>query len=94
VTGWDFDYDEFMLAGERIYNLKRLYNVRCGMTRADDTLPKRLCSEPRPDGGAAGYLPDLEGQLVEYYRFRGWDERGIPTPGKLAELGLEEMAVT
>jgi aldehyde:ferredoxin oxidoreductase len=90
VTGWDYDADEFMRTGERLYNLKRLYNTRLGVTRADDTLPKRLLSEPRPDGGAAGYLPDLEAQLDEYYAFRGWDAQGIPTAAKLAELGLEK----
>src|SRR3990172_2838052 len=88
VTGWDGDAAEFMRTGERIFNLKRLYNQRCGVTRADDTIPKRLRTEPRPDGGAAGYLPDLEGQLEEYYRYRGWDEQGIPTAAKLVELGM------
>ena len=42
VTGWGMTFDEFLEAGERIFNLKRLYNVRCGVTASDDTLPKRL----------------------------------------------------
>lgn len=87
VTGWDFDIAEFMKTGERIFNLKRLYNVRCGVSRKDDTIPPRILSLMR-DGGAEGKLPPLGAMLNEYYRCRGWDEFGIPTQGKLKELGL------
>ncbi len=89
ITGWDFGFEEFEQAGERIFNLKRLYNMRLGMNRADDVLPKRILAEPRPAGGSAGFLPPLEGMLDEYYAARGWDNNGIPGAEKLAELGLE-----
>jgi aldehyde:ferredoxin oxidoreductase len=42
VTGLDLDIKEFMKIGERIFNLQRLYNVRCGISRKDDTLPSRF----------------------------------------------------
>jgi aldehyde:ferredoxin oxidoreductase len=88
VTGWDMDQDEFFRTGERIFNLKRLYNLKSGATGADDTLPKRFRTEPQPDGGAEGKLPPFEPMLAEFYRVRGWSSDGVPAPGKLAELGL------
>jgi aldehyde:ferredoxin oxidoreductase len=88
VTGWGMDEAEFMHTGERIFNLKRLYNQRSGSTGKDDTLPRRFRLEPEPDGSAAGKLPPFEPMLAEYYKVRGWDANGVPLPGKLAELGL------
>jgi aldehyde:ferredoxin oxidoreductase len=88
VTGWDMDIAEFLRAGERSSNLKRLYNVRLGMSRKEDTLPYRILHEALPDGGAAGYLPNLDAMLDEYYEYRGWTRDGIPTRAKLEALGL------
>jgi len=90
VTGDDFTVEELLEAGERIFTLKRAFNVRCGVTRRDDSLPRRILTEPRPDGGAAGNLPPLEAMLEEYYRARGWDEEGRPLPATLARLGLDK----
>ncbi|MDX9952561.1 MAG: aldehyde ferredoxin oxidoreductase family protein [Anaerolineae bacterium] len=87
ATGWDIDTAELRLIGERLFNLKRLINLRLGITAADDTLPKRLLS-PRPSGEAAGKVPDLARQLRDYYALRGWDAEGRPSTAKLAELGL------
>ncbi len=89
VTGLDIELQEFLLIGERIFNLKRLYNNMCGITKKDDTLPERLLKQPRPDGGAAGNLPPLESMLEEYYSARGWDENGRPAQETLMRLGLE-----
>lgn len=91
VTGWDWDYDRFIETGERIFNLKRLYNLRCGSGASDDTLPVRYRTEPRPDGSAAGKLPPFEQMLAGFYQHRGWDAQGVPLPEKLAELGLPEQ---
>jgi aldehyde:ferredoxin oxidoreductase len=88
VTGWDMDAAELLRAGERSFNLKRLLNLSCGVTGADDTLPRRFTHEPFQEGLSAGQLPDLEKMLAEYYAARGWDTHGVPTPAKLAELGL------
>ncbi|MFH1114332.1 MAG: aldehyde ferredoxin oxidoreductase family protein [Pseudomonadota bacterium] len=92
VTGWDFSVEEFRTAGERIFNLARLFNVREGLTRHDDTLPARLLKEPLPDGPAEGLVVDLEPLLDAYYTYRGWDNQGRPTLKKLKELGLEHTA--
>jgi len=86
VTGWDIDTGEFLKIGERIFNLKRLYNIRCGISRKDDTLPPRILTHKR--GGGTNVLPFLNLMLNEYYQYRGWDEFGVPTKEKLEELGL------
>lgn len=91
--GWfDFSVSEFRIGGERVYNLARAFNVREGISRADDTLPKRLLEEPLPEGPAKGQVNELEPLLDAYYELRRWDkETGKPTPEKLKELGLEEL---
>jgi aldehyde:ferredoxin oxidoreductase len=58
------------------------------MTRADDTLPRRFTQEPFPSGNSAGRVPDLHRMLDEYYETRGWDNNGVPTAAKLAELEI------
>ncbi|HUT84284.1 MAG TPA: aldehyde ferredoxin oxidoreductase C-terminal domain-containing protein, partial [Thermodesulfobacteriota bacterium] len=95
ATGWDFDVSDFRKTGERGYNLIRAYNVREGMTRADDSLPARLHEEPLPEGPAKGMVlsrEKLDEYLDAYYDFRGWDKAtGKPTPEKLRELGLDNV---
>ncbi|HXU89035.1 MAG TPA: aldehyde ferredoxin oxidoreductase family protein [Methylomirabilota bacterium] len=91
VTGWDVTVDELERTGERIVNLERMFNVREGVRRRDDTLPWRVMHEPIPDGPSAGmYCPpdELGAMLDAYYGLRGWDADGVPTPGRLAALGL------
>jgi len=89
VTGWDIEQEEFLLIGERLFNLKRLYNIRCGMTRKDDVIPQRILTQPRREGGAPFSLPPLNKMLNEYYEYRDWDKEGIPTKKKIKELGLQ-----
>jgi aldehyde:ferredoxin oxidoreductase len=88
ATGHDLTDDELLQVGERIWNLERVWNNRAGLTAADDTLPRRMLEQPIPAGPAAGEVSKLDQMLPEYYRVRGWNERGEPTPEKLAELGL------
>ncbi len=87
VTGFDIGGQELLLAGERIWNLERLYNLSEGFTSLDDTLPTRLLEDPNAEGAVV----DLAPMLAEYYRFRGWDESGIPRPEKLERLGLSDL---
>ena len=91
VTGWDMTADELLTAGERIYNLERLFAVREGHGYKD-TLPKRLLEEPLPDGPAKGRTAKeaLEKYLPYYYELRGWED-GKPKPETLKRLGLEEF---
>jgi aldehyde:ferredoxin oxidoreductase len=89
LFGYDFTADDFRKTGERLFNLSRIYNIREGLTRADDTLPARLLEEPLPEGPAEGQTVNLDVLLDAYYEFRGWDKNGVPTKEKLKELDLE-----
>ena len=91
ATGIPYTLDDFVKIGERTWNLERLWNQRAGLGRADDTLPKRLLEEGHKDGPAKGVTVDLDTMLPVYYKERGWDEEGRPTPEKLAELGLASL---
>jgi aldehyde:ferredoxin oxidoreductase len=91
VTGFDVTVEELERIGERVINLERLFNVREGVRRGDDSLPWRVMHEPIPDGPSAGmYCPpaELNEMLDEYYRLRGWDANGVPTPARLSDLGV------
>lgn len=87
-TGAGYDWETFMKAGERIWNLERVFNLRAGFTAADDTLPRRFTEETMPEGPSKGHVCPLNEMLPEYYRLRGWDTKGIPTQAKLKALGL------
>ena len=88
ITGWDYSFDELMETGDRIYNIKRLFNVRCGISRKDDTLPARSLAQKRQGEGVAVNLPHLGKMLSDYYEYRGWSEEGIPTEEKIKQLCL------
>jgi aldehyde:ferredoxin oxidoreductase len=89
ATGFDYTVNEVMVAGERIWNLEKLFNMKAGFTRDDDTLPKRLLEEPLTEGGPKGQVCRLEDMLPEYYELREWDENGVPKPELLERLGLQ-----
>jgi len=88
ATGANLSLEEWLMAGERIWNLERLFNNRAGLSRKDDTLPPRMTSEPLSGGAVHGQVVELEPMLEEYYRIRGWDEDGNPKAETLARLGL------
>ena len=88
ITGVEYTAEDFMKCGERIWNLERQWNLKAGLSAKDDTLPSRLLKEPIKTGPSKGMLSRLPEMLPAYYELRGWDEKGIPTPAKLQELGL------
>lgn len=91
VIGWDFTIEELMEAGERIFNLQRLYNIEyCGISRKDDTLPSRILSQPRGDEGTGSNVPHLGKMLHEYYEMRGWTSEGIPSEERIKKLSLDD----
>ncbi|MCZ6872973.1 MAG: aldehyde ferredoxin oxidoreductase family protein [bacterium] len=95
VTGWDLSLHDVERIGERIWNLERAFNVREGVNRSQDVLPYRVMYEPVPDGLHQGmYCPpdELNAMLDAYYELRGWDANGVPTPEKLASLGLASLS--
>ncbi len=88
-TGLDFGgLNGFLKTGERIYNIERLFNLKAGLTAKDDTLPKRMLTEPMPEGPGKGEVVHLSEMLPEYYKLRGWTVKGVPSAKKLAELGI------
>jgi len=88
VTGWDWDVETAMKSGERIFNLQRLLNLRDGHGRHTDTIPPKM-TVPARDGFRAGQTPTpFDAYLDEYYRLRGWDLKGSPTPECLQGLDL------
>jgi aldehyde:ferredoxin oxidoreductase len=88
ITGQNKTIEDLMKVGERIFNLKRQYNVRLGISRKDDFLPPRFMTHNRKDENLENKLPPIGQMLGEYYEYRGWDEIGVPTQEKLAELNL------
>jgi aldehyde:ferredoxin oxidoreductase len=91
ATGWEVSGSDILLAGERIFNLKRIINNRLGVTKADDDLPERVKALARPDGAAAAKLPDMPRILADYYLLRGWDKNGYPTEKTRQKLGLDHL---
>jgi aldehyde:ferredoxin oxidoreductase len=92
VTGEHYEVQDMLTAGERIWNLERIYNLKAGFTSADDTLPMRFLETPHTKGASQGKVVQLAPMLKEYYRFRGWDAYGVPTPQKLKALDLVDIA--
>lgn len=89
VCGTNLSGDDFVQAGERVWNLEKMFNLKAGIDSAQDTLPARLLKEPIPDGPSKGWVHKLDELLPKYYEVRGWDSSGVPTPEKLKELGLD-----
>ncbi len=94
VTGWSISPADLKLAGERINNLKKAFNIREGWQRTDDTLPARVLDEPLTDGVARGtHLThnDLDMMIEAYYEARGWTPKGLIPETKLQGLGLADI---
>jgi len=96
VTGKDWDLNQLLKVSERVRNLERMFDVRQGLRRQDDSLPKKFFDQPLTHGPYKGEVMDqdkFEQMKDEYYDIRGWDkETGIPTREKLEELGLGDVA--
>ncbi len=89
LLGKECTVAELLRIGERVQTQERLFNVREGLTRADDQLPARLTKDPKPAGPGAGSVVPLEALKDEYYRAMGWDlATGIPGPELCRELGI------
>ena len=85
----EWTQERLEVIGERIWNMERQFNLAAGFTRSDDTLPKRVLSEPAKGGAGDGQTLELEAMLDEYYGLRGWNQQGEPTANTLERLGLQ-----
>jgi len=95
TTGWDFDYDDVDLIGERAFTIKKAFNIREGWTREDDHLPWRWMHEPMKEGASAGYVvseEELEYLKDLYYEAKVWTKDGLIPKEKLVSLGMEDVA--
>jgi len=88
IVGEDWTTEKLLEAGERIWNLERTFNLKAGISPEDDRLPKRLLQEPISEGPSKGHVHRLAELLPQYYKERGWNDKGIPDEAKLAKLGI------
>lgn len=84
--GWSVE--KLAALGERVWNMERVFNNAAGFTAKDDDLPPRLKTEPAKTGPAKGKVSEIDKMRPEYYKVRGWDEKGVPTKATLKRLGL------
>ncbi len=93
LTGWDLSPQALIQVSDRVYTLKRCFNIREGVSRRDDRLPKRLM-EPLATGPTKGQrIRDLDALINEVYDALGWDKKtGKPLKSKLEDLGLNDVA--
>jgi len=95
ATGFDHTVSSYLQAGERIWNLIRLFNLREGLNSHTETLPPRFFNDSFSHGQAQDKIipkEEFKQSLQEYYTLRGWNQKGIPTRKKVRELGLELYA--
>ena len=94
ITGIEYKASDLIEVTDRVYTLTRAFNVREGITRQQDTLPKRVLTEPLKQGPTKGVYvkrEDLDKMISEFYKLYGWDENGIPREETLRKLGLEDV---
>jgi aldehyde:ferredoxin oxidoreductase len=92
ITGAEMTEEELLKTGERINNLKQLYNLREGMTRQDYVLPEKITRVPIPEGESKGHVVTIEEMnkmLEDYFTARGWGTNSVPTREKLSDLGID-----
>jgi len=91
ATGDGYTLEELKKVGARGWTVERLFNLREGLSRKDDTLPERMFTLAIPEGPSKGAVvnkADFEKELTEYYRAWGWTPEGVPTRESLSALGI------
>ena len=88
IVGEDWSTEDLLEAGERIWNMERIFNIAASVAPEDDTLPKRLLTEPIPEGPSKGHIHRLAELLPLYYQQRGWNEDGTIGQVKLTQLDI------
>jgi aldehyde:ferredoxin oxidoreductase len=91
VTGMDIDEGGLTQIARRVVNLVRACNIRFGMTRKDDSIPK-LFFERTPDPPLQKLDPDtLSKHIDRFYEIKGWTPEGVPTRETLENLNLNDV---
>ena len=93
ITGWDIDLDEFLMAGERVMNLRQLFNMREGINSRSFKLSNRLLGIPPVDNGKiSGITIDFDNMISEFYKEMDWDlNTNLPNKKKLEKLNLHNL---
>jgi aldehyde:ferredoxin oxidoreductase len=90
LTGWDLKSADLMEVGDRLYNVKRAYNIRMGISSKDDMVTERVFGLLRPGKSIDEGRKLFYDMRKDYYEAREWDEKGIPKKEKLISLDLDE----
>ena len=91
LFGTEFNLYQMKIMGERIFNMKRLFNIKMGLSSDNDNIPKILLN-PTKEGAVKGKSPDFEKLKAFYYEIRDWDPiTGKPNSNKLKELSLNDL---
>ncbi|MBD3354215.1 MAG: aldehyde ferredoxin oxidoreductase, partial [Candidatus Lokiarchaeota archaeon] len=88
ITNVDYSVASLIQRGNKIYNMERLFSIKAGMKKEQDTLPKRFLDEPLKEGFSKDKVVPIERMLEEYYNVRKWDENGIPKSSLLKDLEI------
>ena len=89
ATGMKFNMGKLLQVGMRGYNMERALNVKLGISKADDVLPKRLMEELQIPENKKSKV-NIPKMRKAYYFYRGWDKNGIPKPALLKKLKIEK----
>lgn len=92
ATGFGYTVEGLKMVGARSWTMERLFNLREGFSKKDDTLPDRMFETPIHDGPSKGAVVDREDfsrELEEYYQLWGWTKDGVPTKETLEKLGIK-----
>lgn len=84
ATGMEMDADDLWQVARRNRNLVRAINMSRGLKRADEAPPEDHWAKREPE--------NEQKLLSEYYKFKGWTNKGVPTKSTLDKLGLDDVA--
>ena len=88
LTGWDCTIEDLIIAGERAFTVQRLINIRDGYDARTDVMPKKMYNSAK-EGFRAGKALPFKELMKDYYEWRGWNEKGLPSRATLARLALK-----
>ena len=89
ASGWEYSEQDLRDMGKRVIDLERWFNLKQGMTKKDDTLPRRYFDDPSVLKKAKGHHIDRKEfakAIDRYYKLRGWKKNGLLRDERIKEL--------